>query len=87
MIALPLPEAPLKLMMAVAFPAVAVTVVGGTGTPDGVTLLDAADAALVPTLFAAVTLNVYAVPFVKPVTVSGLDAPLAVLPPGDDVTV
>jgi hypothetical protein len=30
----------------------------------------------------AVTVNVYAVPFVKPVTLIGLDAPLAVHHPG-----
>jgi hypothetical protein len=31
--------------------------------------------------------NVYVVAPVKPVTVMGLDAPVAVTPPGDDVTV
>jgi hypothetical protein len=35
----------------------------------------------------AVTLNVYAVPLVSPVTTNGLDAPVAVAPPGDAVTV
>ncbi len=35
----------------------------------GVTALDALDALLVPAAFVAVTLNVYAVPFVNPVTV------------------
>jgi hypothetical protein len=34
-----------------------------------------------------VTVNVYAVPFVKPVTVIGEDEPVAVIPPGLDVTV
>src|SRR5271170_6991139 len=37
---------------------------------------DAADATLVPTELAAVTVNVYAVPIVNPVTVSGRDAPV-----------
>lgn len=35
----------------------------------GVTLLLATDATLVPTAFVAVTVKVYAVPFVRPVTV------------------
>jgi hypothetical protein len=52
-----------------------------------VTLLLAALDALVPTLLVAVTVNVYAVPLVRPVTVRGDDAPLAVNPPGLDVAV
>jgi len=47
----------------------------------------AADAADVPLAFVAVTVNVYAVSFVRPVTVIGDDAPDAVMLPGDDVTV
>jgi hypothetical protein len=35
----------------------------------------------------AVTVNVYDVPFVRPVTVIGDDAPVAVNPPGFEVTV
>ena len=35
----------------------------------------------------AVTVNVYVVPVVKPVTVIGELVPVAVMPPGDDVTV
>jgi hypothetical protein len=57
---------------------------GGTA---GVTEALAADAGLVPIAFVAVTVNVYAVPFDKPVTVNGLEAPVAVKPPGLDVTV
>ena len=53
----------------------------------GVTAVDADEALPVPALFVAVTVNVYAVPFVKPVTLIGLDAPLAVAPPGLAVTV
>ena len=57
--------------------------------PAGVTLLDATDAALVPTAFVAVTVNVYDVPFVSPVTVAvSVEPPtLAVAPPGLAVTV
>jgi hypothetical protein len=38
------------------------------GVVVGVTAFDGADGALLPTLFEAVTLNVYAVPFVRPFT-------------------
>jgi len=37
--------------------------------------------------FVAVTVKVYAVPFVSPVTVTGLAEPVAVIPPGLEVTV
>jgi hypothetical protein len=53
----------------------------------GVTLFDAADAALVPTALFAVTVNVYAAPFVRPVTTIGDAAPVAVIPLGNEVTV
>ena len=51
------------------------------------TLLLAALAVPVPTLLVAVTVNVYAVPFVKPDTVIGEDAADPVIPPGLDVAV
>jgi hypothetical protein len=50
-------------------PAVAVTFVGAPGTAAGVTAFDCAEGALFPTPFVAVTVNVYAVPLVSPVTV------------------
>jgi hypothetical protein len=53
----------------------------------GVTLLLAALADPVPILLVAVTVNVYAVPFVKPDTVIGEDAEDPVIPPGLDVAV
>jgi hypothetical protein len=52
----------------------------------GVTELLAELAALVPIALAAVTVKVYAVPFVNPLTVIG-DAPVPVKLPGDDVAV
>jgi hypothetical protein len=61
--------------------------VDGVEGATGVTLLLAALAGPVPLAFVAVTVNVYAVPFVKPVTVIGEDAPVAVIPPGLEVTV
>ena len=56
-------------------------------TVAGVTEFDAADATDSPTAFVAVTLNVYAVPLVKPVTVNEvlLPVPVAVRDPGVDV--
>jgi hypothetical protein len=44
----------------------------GHAGPAGVTELDADDAGPVPTELVADTVNVYAVPFVSPVTVAGL---------------
>ena len=61
-----------------AFPGVATTDVGTSGTETGVTELDAALAGPVPPAeFVAVTVNVYAVPFVRPVTVIGDAEPVA----------
>lgn len=52
-----------------------------------VILLLAALAGPVPATFVAVTVNVYEVPIVKPLTVIGEDAPEPVRPPGLEVTV
>ncbi len=54
---------------------------------DGVTWFDGEDAGPVPAEFVAVTVKVYAVPFARPGTVIGDPVPVAVNPPGDDVTV
>ena len=83
----PLLSGAVKVTDALAFPRVAVPIVGAPGTTAGVTLLDAADADPVPTLLVAVTVNVYAVPLVSPVTVMGLEEPVPVNPPGFAVTV
>jgi hypothetical protein len=53
----------------------------------GVTLFDAALDGPVPAPFVAVTVNVYAMFVVSPETVIGEAAPVAVRPPGEDVTV
>jgi hypothetical protein len=50
-------------------PRVGVTPVGAPGTRFGVADADDADAGPVPTVFVAVTVNVYAVPFTRPLTV------------------
>jgi hypothetical protein len=65
-----------------ALPAVAVTAVGAPGAvagATGVTLADAADDAPAPTAFVAVTVNVYAVPFVNPDTVVDVPVPVTVV--------
>jgi hypothetical protein len=53
----------------------------------GVTELEAEEATLVPAVLVAVTVKVYAVPLVNPLTVIGEELPDAVIPPGLDVTV
>ena len=68
-------------------PRTAVTPVGAFGTVTGVTEFEAEEFALLPTLFVATTVNVYVVPFVKPVTVSGDEPPVAVKLPIFEVTV
>jgi hypothetical protein len=76
----------MKLTAAAPFPRAAETPVGAPGTVAGVTAADATDSTLSPTAFVACTVNVYAVPFVNPVTVQGLlehDAE----PVGEPVTV
>jgi len=61
---------------------------GGGGGPGatGVTEFEALDVLLTPYPVTVVTVNVYAVPFDKPLTVMGEDAPEPVAPPGLAVT-
>ena len=82
-IALP-PVSPGGENVIVAWPlaAVAVPIVGAPGGSAGVTVLDAADAKLVPIAFVAVTVKLYAVPLVRPVTVSEVARPVAMILPG-----
>ena len=49
-------------------------------------MLDGIDGGPSPSAFVAVTVNAYAVPFDSPVTIIGLVAPVAVKPPGLEVT-
>ena len=60
----------------------------GVGAGIGVTLLEAEDGALSPTLLVATTMNVYDVPLVSPVNVAVSVEPLTVTvwPPGLAVT-
>ena len=86
----PLLAGAMKETEACALPPVAVTPVGGPGTVAGVTEFDGADAGPVPTEFAAVTVKVYEVPLVSPVTtcvVEVLPALVSTPPAGFEVTV
>jgi hypothetical protein len=67
-------------MVACPFPATAVTPVGAPGVVAGVTGAVALDGVLVPFAFVAVTVNVYVVPFVRPVRVSGEPLPVTDAP-------
>ena len=77
-----------QLTVACAFPATALVPVGAPGTVRGVTALDALLGDPVPALLAAVTVNVYEVPLLRPVTMQD-SVPLVrhVEPPGLAVTV
>jgi hypothetical protein len=70
------------LQLTVAWPdpaAVADTLVGASGTVRGVTALESMDCAPVPIAFFAATRNVYAVPFVKLLTVVCVTTPTLVV--------
>ena len=67
-------------------PAVADTPVGASGTVDGTTAFEAAEAAPVPSALVAVTVKVYELPLVRPVTVHEVVAVVQVWPP-EPVTV
>jgi hypothetical protein len=70
-IELPPFDGAVQLTEADVFPADAVTPVGAAGAvgAEGVTGLEGADGGLVPIALVAVTVNVYAVPLVSPLTV------------------
>ena len=69
------------------FPATPVTPVGAPGFVAGVTDALAVEETESPTAFVATTVNVYAWPFVNPVTVAVNPLVVAVNPPGLEVTV
>jgi hypothetical protein len=73
---------------ACAFPGAAFTAVGAPGTVLGVTAALGKEASELPAALAAVSVNVYAVPLVRPVTVAVVPMiVLALAPPGEAVTV
>jgi hypothetical protein len=65
-----------------ALPATAETPVGAPGTVAGVTAADAVESVELPTAFVAFTLNVTAVPFVRPVTEAVRTLPTVTALPG-----
>ncbi len=82
----PVEEGGLKLTTAWPLPATAETPVGASGEEIGsgaavavVTALDGAEGGLVPTMFVAMTVNAKLCPTPRPLTVIGLDEPVAVL--------
>lgn len=89
MIVLPLEAGAVHDTVACVSPATALTPVGASGTVGlGITDVDGSDAGPVPTLFVAVTVNVYAFPSVRLTTAAEVAPPVvAVIPSGDDVTV
>jgi hypothetical protein len=77
-----------KLTLACALPAVAIPITGALGTVAvGITELLGEEGALVPPILVALTVKLYDVPLLKPVTVIGLTEPEAVKLPGVEVTV
>ena len=83
----PLEAGAVKLTVAWALPGVAEAPVGAPGTVAGVTEFEGADDGPVPAALVAVTVKVYAVPLVRPVTVIRVPVPVRVIPPGLEVTV
>ena len=82
------PVAPVNAIeTAVLLERVTEVMVGVCGTVVAVIEFEALDAALVPAVDVAVTVNVYAVEDCSPVTVIGLEDPVPVNPPGELVTV
>jgi len=73
--------------MLVALATVAVPIVGAPGTVNGMTPLLVELRSLLPAALVAYTVNVYPVPLLNPVIVIGEVDPVAVIPPGEDVTV
>jgi hypothetical protein len=89
-IALPPFTGAVQLTVAWPSPAAATTLLGAPGAVGalGVTAFEGLEAGPLPTEFVAVTVNVYAVPFVRPGTTADVASPLTrtTAPPGDAVT-
>ena len=66
----PVDDGALQVTVACVLPAVAVTLIGAPGMVAGVTALEAEEAALLPLVLVAVTVNVYEVPLVRLVNVA-----------------
>jgi hypothetical protein len=77
----PLSAPAVKAIEILPLPRVAVPIVGAEGTPAGVTLFEADEAALEPTALVAVTVQVTGLPLVRPFTTMGEFDPLALCAP------
>jgi hypothetical protein len=86
-IALPLFAGAVNVTTICWFPRVTDGCAGASGTVAGTTVSDASDCGLVPTALVAVTVQVYVLPFVSPVTSIGEPLPLSLpdVPPSLDV--
>jgi hypothetical protein len=73
-------EDAVNVIVASPFPPLATILVGALGVVAGVTELLVPDGVLVPMAFVAITVKVYVVPFVSPVTVIGLPVEVAKAP-------
>ena len=84
----PEPDPAATVTVALLLPRTATGAAGTSGTGNGVAALDANDADVAPARFDATVVNVYATPFVRPVTSHMPEAPDTehVTAPGDDVT-
>jgi hypothetical protein len=76
-----------QLTVTISSPGMPDTEVGAPGTVRGVTAEEAEEAEPVPTALVAVTVKVYDVPLVRPVTTIGEAEPVPVKAPGLEVTV
>ena len=77
----PVDRGAVKATLISELPAVAVPMVGAPGTVNGVALLEGPDVAPGPAALVATTVQVYAVPLVRPLTTIGEFAPVLVNPP------
>ena len=77
MITAPLPPPGMNATDTLVFAAVAVTAVGVSGAPAGVTPLDHAETAPDPATLIATTRNEYAVPLASPMNVHDVDPPVS----------
>ena len=71
----PVPAGAIHVTVAELLPRTAVTDVGTPGNVAGITDVDDTESAPVPTAFTAATLNVYDVPFARPVTICDTAVP------------
>jgi hypothetical protein len=87
MVAPPFDAGAANVIVAWPFPATAVGAGGASGLSAETKVLDGADGVPAPMALFATTVNVYGVPVTNPGTTIGLVLPVAVNPPGLEITV